>query len=368
MKKIIKKFIEKFKKKGFTLVELLAVIAILAILIIIALPNIMNLFMNAKENSFTNELKEIYKTAQSQWMNDSMFETGDKTYSRCSDSSCTTPLKMSGRDEIEYVIKLDKNGKVIKFQASDGTYQYSYSGNGLNIEDIGNVQKISNLSEDDILTIKGAVKIATFVTRQVANQVTMGDEVTIAGENFYVVSSDSSETVLLSKYDINTTSNTQVTSGHTTMKFSNIGYWDGCKFSTSTFACTSSPEGLISPYNNGGKAYCTTSSGTNCTDVFDQNSNLYNSVTAYAGKIATATGESVEGRLLRVEEAYAMKNSTSTYAQNAMKDQNSSYYLLGSALSNRNVFRVNSSGDINSYYFYNAHGVRPVIVVSTSAL
>ena len=39
-------------KKGFTLVELLAVIAILAILVIIALPNVMEMFNSAKENSF----------------------------------------------------------------------------------------------------------------------------------------------------------------------------------------------------------------------------------------------------------------------------------------------------------------------------
>ena len=65
------------KKKGFTLVELLAVIAILAILVIIALPNIMSLFNEAKKNSFTNEIKEIYKTAQQQWMMDSMTETYD---------------------------------------------------------------------------------------------------------------------------------------------------------------------------------------------------------------------------------------------------------------------------------------------------
>ncbi len=37
-------------KKGFTLVELLAVIAILAILVIIALPNVMGMFNTAKQN------------------------------------------------------------------------------------------------------------------------------------------------------------------------------------------------------------------------------------------------------------------------------------------------------------------------------
>ena len=46
------------KKKGFTLVELLAVIAILAILVIIALPNVMGMFNQAKKNSFSTEIKK----------------------------------------------------------------------------------------------------------------------------------------------------------------------------------------------------------------------------------------------------------------------------------------------------------------------
>ena len=44
------------KKKGFTLVELLAVIAILAILVIIALPNVLGMFQRAKKNTFTTEV------------------------------------------------------------------------------------------------------------------------------------------------------------------------------------------------------------------------------------------------------------------------------------------------------------------------
>ena len=57
-------------KKGFTLVELLAVI------VIIALPNVIGMFKSAKKSSFITELKEVYKSAESQWINDSMFNTG----------------------------------------------------------------------------------------------------------------------------------------------------------------------------------------------------------------------------------------------------------------------------------------------------
>ena len=129
--------------KGFTLVELLAVIAILAILVIIALPNVMSMFNQAKENSFKTEIKEIYKVAQQTWISDSMFDTKEKAYARTS-SGCANQLDLTGRQELEYFIKISKNGNVISYYATDGTYQYSYNGMGLKIEDIENVDQISN--------------------------------------------------------------------------------------------------------------------------------------------------------------------------------------------------------------------------------
>ena len=96
------------KNKGFTLVELLAVIAILAILVIIALPNVMGMFNDAKENSFMTECKQIYKVAQQQYINDSMFETSERTYARCETQNCGTELQLSGRTNLNYFIKFNK--------------------------------------------------------------------------------------------------------------------------------------------------------------------------------------------------------------------------------------------------------------------
>ena len=133
------------KKKGFTLVELLAVIAILAILVIIALPNVMSLFNEAKKNSFANELKEIYKTAQNQWMTDSMVETKEINYARenisCGAGGAPKQLQLSGRAEIKYAITVNKAGDVVDYVATDGTYMYSYkaaASDSLKIENIGN--------------------------------------------------------------------------------------------------------------------------------------------------------------------------------------------------------------------------------------
>ena len=141
------------KKRGFTLVELLAVIAILAILVIIALPNVMKLFNRAKEQAFETELKEIYKTAQQQWIADSMFNTQERVYAKKRDSNCEHTLDMTGRSELEYYIKIDKSGNVVTYKASDGTYQYSYTGTNLKIEDISGIEQISKLDNSDIIPI-----------------------------------------------------------------------------------------------------------------------------------------------------------------------------------------------------------------------
>lgn len=51
-------------KKGFTLVELLAVIVVLAVIILIAMPSVMNSMAKARRNSFVIEANEIIKSAQ----------------------------------------------------------------------------------------------------------------------------------------------------------------------------------------------------------------------------------------------------------------------------------------------------------------
>ena len=133
------------KKKGFTLVELLAVIAILAILVIIALPNVIDMYNQAKKSSFTTELKEIYKQAQQQWMNDSMLTTEEISYYRVGDTSASLHhadsttgdgIKLTGRTQLKYYITLDSGGNVTEYFASDGSYQYAYVGSGVNVEQI----------------------------------------------------------------------------------------------------------------------------------------------------------------------------------------------------------------------------------------
>ena len=59
-------------KKGFTLVELLAVIVVLAIIILIAMPSVMSAMDKARKNSLVTEASEIVKIAQTAYADDMM--------------------------------------------------------------------------------------------------------------------------------------------------------------------------------------------------------------------------------------------------------------------------------------------------------
>ena len=103
-------------KKGFTLVELLAVIAILAILVIIALPNVLKMYNDSKKNAFMTEAQTLAKEVSSKYISESM--KGNKVSVI---SNKQNPLDMTGR-ELEYSFELDSQGKIKSMWVSNGTY------------------------------------------------------------------------------------------------------------------------------------------------------------------------------------------------------------------------------------------------------
>lgn len=150
------------ERKGFTLVELLAVIAILAILVIIALPNVMGMFNNAKENSFKTEAKNILKVAEQQWMVDSLVGADEVIYCRSNGEDCDNSLDLSGRKSIDYYVRVDKMGKVVEYYATDGTYQFekkTTNNDSIKATDIVEITDLSQIEENEKIQIsKGFVR------------------------------------------------------------------------------------------------------------------------------------------------------------------------------------------------------------------
>ena len=147
------------KNKGFTLVELLAVIAILAILVIIALPNVLSMFNNAKKDIFLTQAKNIYKEVSKKYISETM--KGNRI---AIISNNENKLDVESNN-LNYEIKLDKDGNIKKFQVSDETY--CLSGRFKNLSELtsdkikdGKCEEDSPISftEDDWSTIIEAVR------------------------------------------------------------------------------------------------------------------------------------------------------------------------------------------------------------------
>ena len=138
-------------KKGFTLVELLAVIAILAILVIIALPNVLKMFNDSKKNSFINEVREVFKTAQNQYMASQINSTTPQT---AFNNACATKvlLDMQGRaasGQLKYLVVLTDAGETASVIVTDGTYTYEKTG----------IKDVSEITDADVSDGDGTAKI-----------------------------------------------------------------------------------------------------------------------------------------------------------------------------------------------------------------
>ncbi len=212
----------------------------------------------------------------------------------------------------------------------------------------------------------------TFVNRRNANQITVGDEVAIDTEHFYVVSSDANETVLLAKYNLlvgdvfdvdlnNYTLNKTLTSSDTgyglqnstarglvneanqyigTVAFSGTNYWDNlvCQSTGTSYGCTGE-NGLSSGYSGNyhpignplpeiyrsnmsstAPSLVYGTSGTNGGSGYAQNNGytIAYYVEAYVNQLKTNQNvpSSIEGRLLTYEEAIELERGTATYTVN----------------------------------------------------
>ena len=147
------------KNKGFTLVELLAVIAILALLVIIALPNVLKMFNQAKKDTFLTEAKTIYKEISKKYISETM--RGNKISIISNDNN---KLELESND-LKYKVKLNNDGSIKKFEVSNGNY--CISGKFNNLSDLttdkiieGKCEEISpkNFSTDDWEIIIDAIR------------------------------------------------------------------------------------------------------------------------------------------------------------------------------------------------------------------
>lgn len=131
---------KKLNKKGFTLVELLAVIAILAILMLLVTPNILNMFADGKKSSFITNVQSVYKSANTKFVSESLKTPGAFLFS---DQTVTAPTGSTlktldlSTDTVDYCLVMNSAGTITKVLVSDGTYYVNLEdATGISIDDI----------------------------------------------------------------------------------------------------------------------------------------------------------------------------------------------------------------------------------------
>ena len=116
------------KNKGFTLVELLAVIVILAVILVIAVPQIISVIESARKGSIESTAKLIAEGAEREYTNRKIL--GKDTNIKCSDVS-----SMNSNDYGTCSISFDNAGKATVKVTGKGKFEgYTCNGNSTNME------------------------------------------------------------------------------------------------------------------------------------------------------------------------------------------------------------------------------------------
>lgn len=126
---------KKLNKKGFTLVELLAVIVVLALLMVVATSTIGNALENSKKSALKTETQKLLKTVYEE--KQALIVTG----------SLGTNLSTTGTDgSYKYKITVNNEGKItsycVQYVTSGSTYKYFMSGTGKTLD--GKLEADSN--------------------------------------------------------------------------------------------------------------------------------------------------------------------------------------------------------------------------------
>lgn len=103
----------KLNRKGFTLVELLAVIVVLAIIMIIAIPSVMNTMNDAQRGTFKIYAEKVLNSAQEKYQTDLMLgkTEGKTSYGYCYDISTHLGLAATANYRGYVVVTLDAHLK-----------------------------------------------------------------------------------------------------------------------------------------------------------------------------------------------------------------------------------------------------------------
>lgn len=148
---------KKMNRKGFTLVELLAVIVVLAIVMVLAVPQILNQMNNSKKKSFQLYAERILSSTMTAYNSDDLLnEVTEKRYNglpcyNLEDLNLETTGSYRGFVTVNHSDVGDTT--VYNIYLTDSTYAY----NGAVSDDVYNNTKTILTKDSDISSVDGIV-------------------------------------------------------------------------------------------------------------------------------------------------------------------------------------------------------------------
>jgi prepilin-type N-terminal cleavage/methylation domain-containing protein len=138
-------------KKGFTLVEIIAVIALIGVVMLLVTPSIVSLFKSAKKSLFQDEVLSLYNNAYTTYIFRS--SQGDYTKRFCvGQDSTLNKMDIEDTDRLYYDITVNSYGEVISLKVSDGTFGISMANsNGIKKKNV----KTANITDAFTINCNG---------------------------------------------------------------------------------------------------------------------------------------------------------------------------------------------------------------------
>ena len=174
------------KKKGFTLVELLAVIVILALVALIATPIILNVINDAKKQAALESLKGYIDGAEKAIMMNKVNE--DSTFPKADENGCYDLKQLDEKINIKGTKpKIDSDAKVC-FQNGEATSISGLAFGGYNVEYKNGKYLINGkvVEKDDKKELTGIA----------SKEYTQGEKVSYLGYNWLVMKDNGTSTQL----------------------------------------------------------------------------------------------------------------------------------------------------------------------------
>ena len=358
-------------KRGFTLIELLAVIVILAIIAFISVPIILNVIDKSKKGAKESSVLGYVDAVEKQVMtvkvkNQTSIEAGTYTVAQLS----TLGVAIKGDKPTDTsVFTINNKGKVIEGWATfeGDNYKIYYDGRSA-IADKSNYKDKNGTLHNTIATpgVSGPAEVVCNVLTETCDLETIGSQVRIANEVFYVLGQeDATHVKLLAKWNLNVGTNAKETA--TGLQDSDVrGY------------VNSSTEG----YYEGMQAYGTVTFSKNKTwtttgDIYTnekENGDYLINIAEYVDNYVTYLtnqGANVTGRLIRLNELFGLdcrlpNGQSGTCPKNKSWIYQTSYWA-GSIPggTGHSIFVISSDNIFKSvnYSTTNTYGVRPVIIL-----